>query len=381
MAAWNGIIRHGRRRSWGHLLARLPGALLRRSDALLWRPADPATVHIDRLVDRQERPFIHFDTDLDDPVVAARMRGCNAWEQQEYVHRVRGTLLIDPHTGFVVLPGLRFLRGSLPYDYQAGRPSTWRILATRWGLRKGLSFPRIISFRDVNEHNYFHFLNDVLTKVPLFERAGLLDAPVLIGHGLWSKPFFQAVRPALEAAGLQLIDQGDRVVRAREIVYGKSMPLTKAHIDRVLDLIDAPRVAAVPGRKVFLGRSAGHTGQRLLANKDAVEALLRAKGFEVHDPGAMPLREQMELLGGTGVLVVLHGAGAANMVFRRNAPLQVLELFPSESIPPHYHWMARAMGHGYQGLVCGSSGAGGAFTVPLDRLEAALDKALQRASA
>lgn len=357
------------------LFLRLPAAVLRRIDRVVWRAASDRYAERSRIHERKEAICAHYPTELGDERVERRMKECNTWIQVEFIHRMRGDLWVEPGTGFVLLPGMRYLPASLPYDYQSDKPSTFGSLMARSRMRPVLEFDRVISFRDVNEHNYFHFFNDVLTKIPLLDAAGLLDAPILIGHRLYQQPFFQAVMPALEKAGLKLIDQGRHHVRSREVVFCKSMPYAKAYLDRVLDLLQAPVSDERSGsHKVFLVRRSAHTSQRLIGNMEEVEEVLTAHGFMVCDTGQLELRQQMELLSNTRWLVTVHGAGATNMIFRRGAPLSVLELFPAETIPPHYYALANSLGHGYDGLVCGPSAPNGEFIIPLDRLQRALER-------
>lgn len=326
---------------------------------------------------RNEKVCAHYPTDISDPLVRQRMEECNLWTQEEYIHTLRGELWVDPGTGFVLLPGMRFIEASLPYAYQAAKPSAIGLLAARSGLKRILEYHRVISFRDVNEHNYFHFFNDVFTKTPLLEQAGLLDAPVLIGARIFRQPFFQAVLPSLAKAGLEVVDQGDRIVRVKELVYCKSMPYSKAYFDRVLDLLEVPFADDLSGSlNMCLMRSGSNTAQRLIGNLPEVTTLLEQHGFTVCDTGQLSLREQMALLGNTRYLITVHGAGATNMIFRRGAPLDILGLFPAESIPPHYYALTNSLGHGYDGLACGTSTADGRFHVPLDRLRASMERLL-----
>ena len=360
------------------LAARLPAALLRRSDRALWRPVKRQLATV--VCERSGTICAGYPTDLSDPLVKQRMEECNSWTQEEYIKTVRSDLWIDPGTGFVLLPGFRFLEASLPYAYQAAKPSALGFLAARSGTRPALEFDRVISFRDVNEHNYFHFFNDVLTKIPMLEQAGMLDAPVLIGTRLYRQPFFQAVLPALSRSGLKVVDQGDQFVRTKEVVYCKSMPYSRTYFNRVLDLLEVPFAdEGTRANKLFLMRSRSNTAQRLIGNLPEVTRMLEAHGFSVCDTGQLGLHEQMALLGNTRYLITVHGAGATNMIFRRGAAMDILELFPAEIIPPHYYALANGMGHGYNGLVCGTSGANGQFHVPLDQLSTALARLLAKA--
>lgn len=349
--------------------------MLRGLDKALWRSVEGPSAALVMDHERSDKPCAFYPNAISDPQVRTRMEECSTWTQEEYINTLRGDLWVDASTGFVLLPGFLYLEASVPYAYQAAKPSALGFLAARSGFRRVLEFDRVISFRDVHEHNYFHFFNDVLTKIPLLENAGLLDAPLLIGTRLYHQPFFQAVIHSLTKAGLQLVDQGNHHVRANEVVYCKSMPYSRAYFDRVLDILEVPHANERTGsKKVFLVRGSAHTAKRLISNMAEVAGVAEALGFSIHDPGKLMLNKQMDLLSNTRHLVTIHGAGATNMIFRRGAPLEVLELFPAESIPPHYYALAGGMGHGYDGMVCDASGANGQFNVPLDQYRTALQR-------
>lgn len=280
--------------------------------------------------------------------------------------------MMDPDTGYVVLPGRKVVTPSLPYAYQAGLPSITRTLTARSAPSRCMRLDRVISLRDVHEANYFHFFNDVLTKIPLLRSQGLLNAPLLVGKKLWQQPFFQELLPGLQAKGLDLVDQGDRTVLAEEIIYCKSMPHDMEHLLGVLDLLDAPVIPGASERRIFLSRAPGAKGKRWLENAMEVEDLMRANGFEVIDAGELPAREQMATLAGTRWLVGIHGAAMTNSIFRKDAPMSVLELFPRESAPPHYYWLATVFGHRYRAVQGSTSSADGGFSIAPEVLAPAI---------
>jgi hypothetical protein len=162
------------------------------------------------------------------------------------------------------------------------------------------------------------------------------------------------------------------MIRCNEVIYCKAMPLSRNYLDRVMDLIEAPTPGRQAERKIFLTRRPSGTGQRLISNMDQVEATVREFGFEVIDPGDLPLYDQMALLAGTRWLIGIHGAGLTNMIFRRGASLDVMEIFPAESMPPHYCWLAHVYGYGHRAMLGGTSGRTGRFHVSIDRLTASL---------
>lgn len=358
---------------------KVPGAILRRLDRAYWKFADPTDARTEVLWHREEQPFLNAPVDLHDPVLAERMRTCNTWTQEEYVHRITGDLLLDPYSGFVVLPGRRVVQPSLPYHHQAKRPSAWKSIAARNSGSNVLELDRIISFRDVHETNYFHCINDVLTKIPLLRTIGSIDVPVVVGTALYHKPFFQAMLPSLKAAGVNIIDHGQRFIRAQEVIYCKAMPCSAERIAAVVELLRKPaqQTTLVEHRNVFLTRRPGTANGRVPSNGAAMESMMTELGFEVIDTASMPWSEQAELFRDVRHLVALHGAGLTNMVFRTGQPMNVLEIFPGDSLPPHYYWLAMASGFKYQGHIGEHSQANGTFGLDLSTLRDAVERLLR----
>jgi capsular polysaccharide biosynthesis protein len=268
---------------------------------------------------------------------------------------------------------------SLPYHHQSKRPSVLKAIAARNGGSNILELDRVISFRDVHETNYFHCINDVLTKIPLLRTIGSIDVPVVVGTMLYHKPFFQAMLPSLKAAGIDIIDHGQRFIRAKEVVYCKAMPCSAEHIAAVLQLLRDPAQEATPveHRMVFLTRRPGTANGRVPANGAAVEAMMADLGFEVIDTASMPWSDQVALFRNVRHLVALHGAGLTNMIFRTGQPMSVLEIFPGDSLPPHYYWLALANGFKYHGHIAEKSQADGTFALDIGALRDAVERLLR----
>ena len=130
-----------------------------------------------------------------------------------------------------------------------------------------------------------------------------------------------------------------------------------------------------------------------MTNFAEVEAVCRQNGFETIHPDTLSLREQIEIFSQVRYLVAEHGAGLTNMAFRRGAPLAVLEIFPSwvythprglvGSPPPHYFWLAHALGFQYDAIAGDDTAAGHAgmsFRVDPDLLGQRLAAALGAAA-
>lgn len=101
-------------------------------------------------------------------------------------------------------------------------------------------------------------------------------------------------------------------------------------------------------KRFFLKRS----GQlRSLVNAGEVEAFFQKAGWDVVDTGAMRLEEQIALFRNAEVIVAVHGAGVANIVWA-SPGCKLLELVPENYLNGCYEWMAYVLGVEYRYELC-----------------------------
>ena len=185
--------------------------------------------------------------------------------------------------------------------------------------------------------NYYHFLHDVLPRIAVLEQSGV-PAP-----DRWYVPQttrFQ--RELLELWGIgadQVIDSDEvRHVRAQTLVVPGVPSMIERNPPWVSQLLRQRLVPAgierVPGRNLYLARRAG-LHNRAVLNETEVLALLEPLGFEVVDPGALSVAEQVRTFAEADVIVAPHGASLANLSFCSPGSA-LLELFPSQSMVADY---------------------------------------------
>lgn len=109
-----------------------------------------------------------------------------------------------------------------------------------------------------------------------------------------------------------------------------------------------PDRPARPRHRLFISRE--KQPQRRIANRDAVMEALRPLGFERVIPEELPLDDEIELFYDAEVVVGPHGAGFTNVVF--SVQVQMLELYPTRFMVPHFYFLCKALGHGYH-FLCG----------------------------
>jgi hypothetical protein len=286
---------------------------------------------------------------IDDPTIAASFKFYNHAPQHAYVYHVQRQVLIEPTLGYATLDDNHIILESMPYSWHGGLPSfATGIHALAQGRRHVQFEPRLISLRDFGDDNYYHFYNDVLAKLGLLQACGMVeDLPLLVSRALFEKRYFQVALQRSSLRNRRWIVQDTQLVVANEIVFCKTMPHIKRNFDVVLDLLGVPPPPSSEQR-IFLTRNPRRG--RFLANSAEVERICRMYGFSVIDADELTLDEQIALFGAARYVIGIHGAGLVNLMFRQNAPLGLLELFPPDNLPPHYFWLCHNFGFAYHAL-------------------------------
>jgi capsular polysaccharide biosynthesis protein len=192
------------------------------------------------------------------------------------------------------------------------------------------------------DRNYYHFLHDCLSRISILEQC-----PEVAPVDRWYVPRSSAFqRELLDLLGIpadQCIDSDEVThVRAETLV----VPGLNAQIERNPPWLSAwlrerckpADVDRIPGRRIYLPRRASKHN-RSVTNEDAVIEALQARGFELFDPGAVSVADQIHTFGEADVIVAPHGAALANLAFCSPGSA-LLELFPSNAFVADYWKMA-----------------------------------------
>jgi hypothetical protein len=180
--------------------------------------------------------------------------------------------------------------------------------------------------------NYYHFLLDILPRLALFETAGV-PAPER-----WYVPLGQRFqREILELAGFR---PGDEVVDAdvhphvlAEQLLIPGLPdqhkrIPPWTVDFIRERLRPSGIELVPGRRIYVTR--GHQRHnRIVINEAEVVELLDRRGFEVVDPGAHPVAEQIRMFAEAECIVSPHGAALTNLLFASSGASVVEILAPN----------------------------------------------------
>lgn len=303
-------------------------------------------------IHRTDYPFRNDRINLDDLRGRAEypyMLKWLDWSEEEFLLAFNRPCTIEPMNGWAILGANKIVYQSL--SLSRTRHMRKPDLIRYWFAKHKQHIDQAISLRDTGEENYFHFYNDVLTKLLFINANGFPVAsyPIIISKRLWEKQYFQHYLKASPLLGtLQWIIQDKQYIVCNRTIFCK--PLT--HKIDLLDLIFSPlKIDGRGNRRIFLTRSKSRL--RYIENDNEVEAISSALGFETVDTDSLTLPQQIELFANSSFIVGIHGAGLTNMMFRRGN-CKILEIFPPPDLgylPFHYIMMAKLQGFNYRAII------------------------------
>lgn len=302
------------------------------------------------------------------------------YEQVESVAVLDTESYIDP-SGWVIRPPFQLVgRGLLFRHFGIARPSFKRYCATR-ARRSAVSRPPLLSLRDPTENNYYHLMCDILGgRLRLADAAGVgRDRPLLVGEAVHGHRNFRSL--------LRMTDLGDRpiIVQCRqEFIRTPQQPIVQTprfSRDNLLHLqqwMSVPEGDPSSRRRVFVSREA--ESGRNIANLAEVLEVAKRFGFEVVSPETLTLEAQVELFSQARCLAGIWGSALFNMVWRRNAPLSVLEIVPPLTRRPDAYWFYMARALGFRHYACFDKSLNDPYVQPDTREEMRALKARKRES-
>lgn len=253
--------------------------------------------------------------------------------------------VICPLSGRIYSSELYFLADCSPWSAE-------RSLA-RYPLQPST---RKITFRDevatfLPSQTFYHFL---LEDLPAVMRSSALSKEAQIYVG----PQFRTyLKPYLELAGLEHRTLMQHT-RFRKVIFESRSPVFKPKaldVQTLRGLMSSQSVASItPAQNysplIYISRSkAGRTP----TNEKEVQETLRSRGFTILELDGMAVTEQIACLAQATVIVGVHGAGLANMVWAYPGSC-VIEI-RKVSQPDCFKVLAGLSGHSYSSVESASS--------------------------
>ncbi|PZS20048.1 MAG: hypothetical protein DLM57_02730 [Pseudonocardiales bacterium] len=192
------------------------------------------------------------------------------------------------------------------------------------------------------DSNYYHFLMDVMPRIGVLEQCPEVEPP-----DRWYVPaqirFQRELLDLFDITADVRFDAAQHPHVRADCLVVPGLPATSEQNPpwvveflrrRLLDHLDV----IGPQRRIYLTRG-GSANNRAVVNESGVLALLRARGFQAVDPGALSVADQIRTFATASVIVAPHGAALANLVFA-SPGASVVELFPAGCLLPDYWRLA-----------------------------------------
>lgn len=203
--------------------------------------------------------------------------------------------------------------------------------------------------------NYYHFLLDVLPRWGVFREA--MPSTRVDAYFVNRRSGYQ--RQLLSLIGLDdivTIEPQKNTAITADTLYVPCIPnpdlmAPQWTTDWLKTNLPAKDSASRP-KRLYVTRGSAKNTRRLTNEAELLDKLI-PMGFEVFDPGANSVQDQIDTFTAAEVIVAPHGAALSNLVFC-SPGVRVLELFAPRYVNPCYWTIADNVPDStYRYLVCG----------------------------
>lgn len=276
---------------------------------------------------------------------------------QEFIRVVDEPAFIEPQWGYIISAKGKLINDSMTPNFhypkpiwRNGLPSPKNFLNTKKNRTLRVRyFPEVISLRHFWEWNYYHFYFDVLGKLNLFHDFNFgNDIPLVLGRYAMELPWVKQILQQGDFANRTWVIPDHEYVMADRVIYGCTHQDYKLKMDYVLNNMGVCQPKSDLNRRIFLCRE--NNCQRGITNSNEVIDTLREYGFELTFTSGLTIQQQITQFSNTRYLVANHGAGITNIIFRRDAPLHLLELHHPNLFNNDFKRTCSAYGHAYDTL-------------------------------
>jgi len=221
-------------------------------------------------------------------------------------------------------------------------------------------------------HNYYHWLNDVLPRIKLYETVLDQIDHFCVASTVPAK-FLEILKDfGIPADKILLVE--DKQKLHFDHLYVSSLPGSEGRspkwaVDFIRDKLVGTAKAIQLSRKLYFKR--GENAERNIINENELIAVFESNGFEIADPGKLTIHEQIALVQQAGVIVSAHGAALSNLLFSK-ADTSVIEIFSRDYFRTDcYYTLSSVLGLNYWYIVGDkpSEAKWGDITVSIDLLK------------
>jgi len=226
-------------------------------------------------------------------------------------------------------------------------------------------------------HNYYHWLNDVLPRIKIYESVSDQIDHFCISSKVPQK--FLDVLPQFGIPKEKILFIKENEKLHFDHLYVASLPGSEGRspqwaTEYLRDKLIKPDPAISPEKKIYFKRGAG--AERRVLNEDILIQSLRKNGFEIIEPDQLSIDEQVKLMQQSKMVVGVHGAALSNLLFSPDHTT-VIEIFsPDYFRTDCYYTLSSALKLSYWYIVGNkpSGAAWGDIIVPEELLLKTIEK-------
>lgn len=175
-------------------------------------------------------------------------------------------------------------------------------------------------------HNYYHWLNDVLPRIRLYEPVFSSIDHFCISSAVPAK--FLDVLPDFGIDPKKVLLVGEKEKLHFEHLYVASLPGSEGRSPAwAAGFIRTKLIKKPPPtqtKRLYFKR--GNGTDRKILNEESTISKLLAQEFDIVDPGTLSIYEQVELVQSAQMVISAHGAALSNLVFAQEHTA-VIEIF------------------------------------------------------
>ena len=293
---------------------------------------------------------------------------------EDYVATVHNVLYC-PKNGAILTNDGRFLRESISTAETFYR--NWKPVSSDQ-LRSPRYLDGYATILRSRYNNHYHTLLDNLPRLMAISRPPFTDlAKIKLLYDGTLSDLEAFLLPKLLPSNVQLVQvELDALIRLESLLFTPFKTRNYAgYLPRCY--VDLFRSSVFPGRppradrRIIIKRS-GATGRRGLENEADVLRALASLGFRGYVLENLSFKEQVDLFYDAEVVIGVHGAGLANLLFTPHC--KVVELFSTVAVVPHYFFLCASLGHEYTCVVGDRYSQNAPCRVDINRLLGHLDR-------
>lgn len=200
---------------------------------------------------------------------------------------------------------------------------------------------------------YYHFFERLLPLIDYLDRHHKPGTPLTVLVAANAPAYQQSVCKAVESAYPDVtfapLGTSERAEIRRYLWLCEAagnvewLPVTAARAARLAAIMRAFHRQPEPVGGALLFFSRGDAKLRRLLNEAELEAIAARHGFQRFVAASGDHAEQVRRFGNADVIVAVHGAGLANLLFARPGTA-VIELFPEDFVKSTYLWLCNRLG-------------------------------------